>query len=81
MKTELTTPKAILIGISLIAVAIASIPYSISVVTETYAANGVQQVQLCGRTWDNAKQEWLTYDCATLFRNHDGTVRLETQVP
>ena len=40
MKTELTTPKAILIGMSLIAVAIASIPYSKSVVTEAYAQSG-----------------------------------------
>jgi len=39
MKTELAAPKAILIGMSLIAVAIASIPCSKSVVTETYAAN------------------------------------------
>jgi hypothetical protein len=37
MKTELTTPKAILIGMSLIAVAIASIPYSKSVVSEAHA--------------------------------------------
>jgi len=48
MKTELTTPKAILIGMSLIAVAIASIPYSKSVVTEAHAANGLQKVQICG---------------------------------
>ena len=48
MKTELTTPKAILIGMSLIAVAIASIPYSKSVVTEAHAANGVQNVRICG---------------------------------
>ena len=48
MKTELTTPKAILIGMSLIAVAIASIPYSKSVVTEAHAANGIQKVQICG---------------------------------
>ena len=45
MKTELTTPKAILIGMSLIAVAIASIPYSKSVVTEAHAANEAQKVQ------------------------------------
>ena len=50
MKTELTTPKAILIGMSLIAVAIASIPYSKSVVTEAHAASGIQKVQICG-TW------------------------------
>lgn len=65
MKTELTAPKAILVGMSLIAVAISSIPYSKSVVTETYAANGVQQVQLCGRTWDFAEEDWFIHDCAT----------------
>ena len=48
MKTELTTPKAILIGMSLVAVAIASIPYSTSVVTEAHAEYGLQKVQLCG---------------------------------
>ena len=47
MKTELTTPKAILIGMSLIAVAIASIPYSKSVVTEAHAANRVTKVVIC----------------------------------
>lgn len=47
MKTELTTPKAILIGMSLIAVAIASIPYSKSVVTDAHAANGVQKITIC----------------------------------
>ena len=51
MKTELTTPKAILIGMSLIAVAIASIPYSKSVVTEAQAASGIQKVEICG-DWD-----------------------------
>ena len=47
MSKELTTPKAILIGMSLIAVAIASIPYSKSVVTEAHAANRIQKVQIC----------------------------------
>ena len=47
MKTELTTPKAILIGMSLIAVAIASIPYSKSVVTEAHPVNGVQKITFC----------------------------------
>ena len=49
MKTELTTPKAILIGMSLIAVAIASIPYSKSVVTEVHAADRVMKVTICTR--------------------------------
>ena len=37
MRKELTTPKAILIGISLIAVAIASIPYSKSIVGDAHS--------------------------------------------
>ena len=50
MKTELTTPKAILIGMSLIAVAIASIPYSKSVVTEAHAQEkGAVKVTICTR--------------------------------
>jgi hypothetical protein len=52
MSKELTTPKAILIGMSLIAVAIASIPYSKSVVTEAHAASGVQKVQICGYSYN-----------------------------
>ena len=63
MKTELTTPKAILIGMSLIAVAIASIPYSKSVVTEAHAANGIQRVQICGYNYSN------DFDCAAVFGN------------
>jgi hypothetical protein len=50
MKTELTTPKAILIGLSLIAVAIASIPYSKSVVRDAHAENArVTAVTICDR--------------------------------
>ena len=65
MSKELTTPKAILIGMSLIAVAIASIPYSKSVVTEAHAANGVDKVTMCNETgslcgfgWD--KSLWVS---------------------
>ena len=61
MKAELTTPKAILIGLSLIAVAIASIPYSKSVVGDAYAASGIQKVEICG--YD---REWKVYDCVAV---------------
>jgi len=64
MKTELTTPKAILIGMSLIAVAIASIPYSKSVVTEAHAANGVQRVQICGYDWEGK------FNCAVVIEGN-----------
>ena len=50
MKTELTTPKAILIGMSLLAVAIASIPYSKGVVRDAYAKKDeVIKIALCNQ--------------------------------
>jgi hypothetical protein len=50
MKTELTTPKAILIGMSLIAVAIASIPYSKNIVGDVYAhSEGVHKIAICSK--------------------------------
>ena len=59
MKTELTTPKAILIGMSLIAVAVASIPYSKSVVGDAHAANRIQRVEICG-------SDYGEYHCARI---------------
>ena len=51
MKAELTTPKAILIGLSLIAVAIASIPYSKSVVGDAHAQQqGPIPVTICSES-------------------------------
>jgi len=59
MKTELTTPKAILIGLIFIAIAIASIPYSKNVVTAAHAASGIQKVEICGYEYSSKK-----YSCA-----------------
>ena len=46
----MTTPKAILIGLTFIAVAIASIPYSNNVVTPALASGHVQKVAICTPT-------------------------------
>jgi hypothetical protein len=44
----MTTPKAILIGLTFIAVAIASIPYSSNVVTPALASNHiVHKIAIC----------------------------------
>ena len=43
----MTTPKAILIGLTFIAVAIASIPYSNNVVTPALASGHIQKVAIC----------------------------------
>ena len=69
MKTELTTPKAILIGMSLIAVAIASIPYSKSVVGDAHAANGVQKVTICTENGDHCSYGTYLKDMEVLNMN------------
>ena len=43
----LTTPQAILTGFVLVALAIASIPYSSNILTPAYAKTGVQKVVIC----------------------------------
>ena len=50
MRRELTTPKAILIGLSFVAIAIASIPYSKSVITKAHAATAPIPVYICGES-------------------------------
>jgi len=64
--TELTTPKAILIGLSLIAVAIASVPYTQEIVKQAQAAtNDVQKIAICDRSG---------YPCAGI--NSNGYVKV-----
>ncbi len=44
---NLTTPQAILCGFALIALAIASLPYSSNIVTLAHANTGIQKVAIC----------------------------------
>ena len=44
---NLTTPQAILCGLGLIALAIASVPYSSKIVKPAYASNGVHKITIC----------------------------------
>ena len=44
---NLTTPQAILCGLGLIALAIASVPYSSTVIKPAYASNGVHKIAIC----------------------------------
>ena len=46
---NLTTPQAILCGLGLIALAIASVPYSSSIVKPAYASNGVHKIAICNQ--------------------------------
>ena len=44
---NLTTPQAILCGFGLVALAIASVPYSSQIVKPAYANNGVNKIAIC----------------------------------
>ena len=44
---NLTTPQAILFGFGLLALAIASIPYSSQIIKPAYASNGVHKIAIC----------------------------------
>ena len=44
---NLTTPQAILCGLGLIALAIASVPFSSSLVKPAFASTGVHKVAIC----------------------------------
>jgi hypothetical protein len=46
---NLTTPQAILCGFGLVALAIASVPYSSQIVKPAYASNGVQKIAICDK--------------------------------
>ena len=45
---NLTTPKAILFGLGLIALAIASVPYSSQIIKPAFANSDIQKVMICG---------------------------------
>ena len=44
---NLTTPHAILFGFGLVALAIASVPYSSLIVKQAFASNGVHKIAIC----------------------------------
>ncbi len=46
---NLTTPQAILIGLTLIAFAIASIPFSSGIVKHAHASNTVHKIAICNK--------------------------------
>ena len=44
---NLTSPQAILFGLGLIALAIATVPYSSTIIKPAYASNGVHKIAIC----------------------------------
>ena len=64
---NLTTPQSILCGFGLVALAIASVPYSSQIVKPAYASNGVNKIAICNVSGSK---------CASIYSNY-GTNRLE----
>ena len=50
---NLSTPQAILFGFGLIALAIASVPYSSKIVKPAFASSGVQKIAICDQYGNN----------------------------
>ena len=50
----MTTPKAIFLGLTFIALAIASMPFTNQLVTPALASNQIQKVQICDAHGDCA---------------------------
>ena len=57
---NLTTPQAILFGLGLIALAIASVPYSSKIVKPAFANNEVHKIAICDKHGVN---------CTKIFNN------------
>ena len=67
----MTTPKAILIGLTCIAVAIASIPYSNNVVTPALASNHiVHKIAICNESGGT---------CAGVHKSRSGRTWFQTE--
>ena len=65
---NLTTPQSILCGFGLVALAIASVPYSSQIVKPAHASNGVHKIAICN-VWGS--------DCANIA-NIGGAKALHT---
>ena len=50
---NLTTPQAILCGFGLVALAIASVPYSSQIVKPAFASNKVHKIAICNEYGNN----------------------------
>ena len=77
---NLTTPQAILCGFGLVALAIASIPYSSQIIKPAYASNGVHKVAICDKWGDKCadlatdlfdKENWLKIWNGNNFRKYN----------
>ena len=56
----MTTPKATLLGLTFIAIAIASIPYSNNVIAPAFAnSSDVQKVVLCSPSGSHCGDRWI----------------------
>jgi hypothetical protein len=70
---NLTTPQAVLGGLALIALAIASIPYSSNIVTPAHAAGGIQKVAICD-VRDPSRCVPHVKKTGTIWMKHDGVI-------
>ena len=56
---NLTTPQAILCGFGLVALAIASIPYSSQIIKPAFANNGVHKIAICEKDGNKCAETYF----------------------
>ena len=68
---NLTTPQAILCGFGLVALAIASVPYSSQIIKPAFASSDsdIQKVMICGYDMATDSATYKEVTCAGMFRN------------
>tara|TARA_R110000851_G_scaffold243484_3_gene396109 strand:+ start:51 stop:314 length:264 start_codon:yes stop_codon:yes gene_type:complete len=76
---NLTTPKAIVYGLGLIALAIATTPFTSELIKPAHAVQGLTKVQICGKALDFKGSDFTnnimkyTIQCAGIERGIFGT--------
>ena len=64
---NLTTPQSILCGFGLVALAIASVPYSSQIVKPAFASNGVNKIAICNENGNGCAE---VYSGQFIIRNY-----------
>ncbi len=69
---NLTTPQAILFGLGLIALAIASVPYSSNIIKPAFASSTVSKIALCNESGSRCTDFLRNYGSNRLLVNNQG---------
>ena len=64
---NLTTPQAILCGFGLVALAIASVPYSSQIIKPAFASSGVHKIAICDQSGSKCADMYSSFGSNKLW--------------